>query len=81
MPPINQQQIALVHQHQLAPAAANGQVPVPHPDANHPAVQALFTVTPITPRQEVEHIIREAASVLHARHQKVCKIAGCTARA
>lgn len=55
-------------QHHIAPH----QQPVPHPDFLHPAVVALLTITPETETDEIQHMIREAAAVLHAHHQKQC---------
>ncbi|KHE86509.1 hypothetical protein GE21DRAFT_1271536 [Neurospora crassa] len=43
--------------------------PNPHPQADHPAVRALYN---IEPGQDIEAIIRDAANVLYADHN-ICK--------
>ncbi|EAA30104.1 hypothetical protein GE21DRAFT_5033 [Neurospora crassa] len=66
---LNQDHPAVNHQQVELPV---NDPPTLHPQANHPAVLALGTITVNTTDEDVRNIVREAADVLYAGHGQ-CK--------
>ncbi|KAK3399408.1 hypothetical protein B0T20DRAFT_198511 [Sordaria brevicollis] len=55
--------------------------PMPHQQAEHPAVLALNGINHETSEEDMRAMIAAAAAVLHADHRRGCKREGCDARA